>query len=410
MHRKPYKERILGPFYPLVSILLGFLAIAFLGCNCRIVENIYYLPPEGEMRLANATEAPVAILKDFVDERSGRVIGNPYLDMWLVPYTTMEFPQFYREAAEKGAYAPWEPSEDSPFLRDQFKIMVKRHLESKGVLGFPKLDADLSPQTAPLFEVSGTIHEATARAHYSLFGLGMVPGLFPLFGLVSYGDGYYIVDVTLECRDIKGEIIATQRISGKTKRWVIGSIPTLTDRPYSRLQPLQDFLRPQIESFAQSIHDALAARDADYWQNLTKERDLRYAEKMSSNRIAVIGPNPINVEPKVAESAANAISNTLSTEFGLGVLSHSDMVDRLGAEQLTADCDTPDCWAETARSLSASSLVVGTIEKRNDNYVIVLKLIDANLLRPVNVVTKSCESEAELNKAAGLATQGLFGQ
>ncbi|MBN2209047.1 MAG: hypothetical protein JW759_07100 [Candidatus Coatesbacteria bacterium] len=401
---------VLRHLHPLVSSLLGFSTAAVLGCNCRIVENIYYSPPAGEMRLTNVPEAPVAILTDFVDERSGHVVGNPLLEMWLVPYVTMEFPKFYKEPAQRGAYARWEPSEDSPLLRDQFKIMVKRHLESKGVFRFPKLDADLSPQTAPLFEISGTIHKTTARAHYSLFGLGLVPGLFPLFGLISYGDGYYIVDVTLECRDKMGEIIATQRIAGRTKRWVIGSIPTLTDRPYTRLQPLQDFLRPQIESFARGIHDALAAKDADYWQSLTKERDLRYAEKMTSNRIAVIGPNPINVEPNVAESMANAIRNTLATDFGLGVLSHSDMMDMLGAKQLTGDCDTPDCWAETARSLGASSLVVGTIEKRSDNYVIVLKLIDANLLRPVNVVTRSCESGAELNETTGLATQALLGQ
>jgi len=410
MHWSAFEGRFPMRLVPLVAIALCFVVLASLGCNSKVVRNIYYTPPAGEMRLTNVHEAPVAVVKDFIDERSGRVRGNPYLAMWLVPYTTLEFPQFYKEPAKKGAYATYEPSEGCPLLRDQFRIMVERHLKSKGLFRFPELDADLSPTTAPLFEISGTIHKTTARAHYSLFGLGMVPGLFPLFGLISYGDGYYIVDVTLECCDITGEIVATQRVSDKTKRWTIGSFPTVTVRPYVRLQPLQDFLRPRIETFARNIHEALAAKDADYWKNLMEERDVRYAEKMRSNRIAVIGPNPVNVEHSIAESLGNVIRNALSREPGLGVLGRDDMLDILGAEQLTADCDTPECWAEIGRSLSASTLIVGTIEKRNGAYIIVLKLIDVSLLRPVNVVTESCDSETELKELVRMATQDLLRQ
>ncbi len=395
---------------PLVSILLGFVSLASLGCHCKVVRNIYYAPPAGEMRLTDVPEAPVAVVKDFIDERSGPARGNTYLAIWLVPYTTCEFPQFYKEPAKKGAYAEYEPSEECPLLRDQFRTMVKRHLKSKGIFRFRELDADLSPQTAPLFEISGTIHKTTARAHYSLFGLGLVPGVIPLFGLLSYGDCYYIVDVALECRDVTGEIVATQRVSGRTKRWIIGSTPTVLHRPYVRLQPLQDFLRPQIESFALSIYDALAVKDADYWENLMQERDVRYTERMRSSRIAVIGPNPVNVERNIAESLANVLRNTLLRESDLGVLSHSEMQDMLGAEQLTADCDTPDCWAEMGRSLSASTLVVGSIEKRSGAYIIVLKLIDVAELRPMNVVTESCEREADLYGIARLATQRLLTQ
>ncbi len=394
----------------LTIVAVAFFLFGLLGCHCKVVRNIYYAPPEREMRLGNVPEVPVAIVKDFIDERSGHVRGNPYLTMWLVPYTTLEFPEFYKEPAEKGAYAYYEPSEECALLRDQFRIMVERHLESKGIFRFPELDADLSPQTAPLFEISGTIHKTTARAHYSLFGLGLVPGIIPLFGLISYADCYYIVDVALECRDITGEIVATQRVSGRTKRWIIGSTPTVLHRPYVRLQPLQDFLRPQIESFAQKIYDALAKKDADYWQTLAEERDVRYAEKMKTNRIAVIGPNPVNVEHNIAESLANVLRNTLLKESDLGVLGHSEMQDMLGAEQLTADCDTPDCWAEMGRSLSASTLIVGTMEKRSGAYIIVLKLIDVTELRPMNVVTESCEREAELYGIARLATQRLLTQ
>jgi len=392
----------------LLIAVAAFSLFGSLGCHCRMVRNIYYTPPAGEMRLANVPEAPVAVVNDFIDERSGRVKGNPYLGIWLVPYTTLEFPQFYKEPAKKGAYATYEPSEECPLLRDQFSTMLERHLESKGIFRFLELDADLSPQTAPLFEISGTIHETTARAHYSLFGLGVVPGIIPLFGLLSYGDGYYIVDVVLECRDITGEIVATKRVSGRTKRWVVGSTPAVLHRAYVRLEPLQDFLRPKIETFARNIHDVLATKGSDYWKNLSEARDARYAERMRSNRIAVIGPNPINIAHNVTESLANVIRNTISRELDHGVLSNNDMLDVLGAEQLTADCDTPDCWAELGRSLDVSRLVVGTIEKRNGDYIIVLKLIDVSLLRPVNIVTESCESETALNEIAARATQRLL--
>jgi len=386
-------------------LLLGF-ALASVSCNCEIVRNIYYPAPTNQMRLTNAPETPVAVVCDFVDERSGSVRGNPYLDLWLVPYVTFEFPQFFKEPAERGAYAPYEPSDECPLLRDQFTTMLERHLDAKSIFRFPKLDAELSPKMAPLFEVSGVIHKVTARANYSLFGLGLVPGLVPLGGLISYVDCRYIVDVALECRDIKGEIVAKRNITGRTKRAIVGSIPALTEPAYLRLQPLQEFLQPQLEGFAKQIHDALASKDESYWRGLIDERNAQYAKRTAASRIAVIELRPIGVRRSLGESLARVVRNTLAS-LQRGVMSQDDMVSKLG-EEPPANCDTPALWQELGRKLGASELVVGTVEKRNAEYIIVLKLIDVGSLRPVNIITVSCESEAALNETARSALTRLL--
>ncbi len=386
-------------------LLLGFL-LASVGCNCEVVRNIYYSTPTNQMRLINAPETPVAVVCDFVDERSGSVRGNPYLDLWLVPYVTFEFPQFFKEPAERGAYAPYEPSDECPLLSDQFKTMLKRHLEAKSIFRFPKLDAPLSPEMSPLFEVSGVIHKVTARVHYSLFGLGLVPGLVPLGGLISYVDCYYIVDVALECRDIKGQVVAKQYITGRTKRAVAGSVPALTEPAYLRLRPLQEFLQPQIEGFARQIYDTLAGKDESYWRGLIDERNAQYAKRMASSRVAVIDLRPIGVRRSLGESLARVVRNAIAS-LQCGVMSQDDMASKLGAE-LPANCDMPALWQELGRKLGASELVVGTVEKRDAEYIIVLKLIDVGSLRPVNIITASCESEAALNETARSASTSLL--
>ncbi|HUT03698.1 MAG TPA: hypothetical protein VM163_07400 [bacterium] len=389
-----------------VFLLLLGLLLASVGCNCEIVRNIYYPTPITQMRLTNAPETPVAVVYDFVDERSGSVRGSPYLDLWLVPYVTFEFPQFLKEPAERGAYAPYEPSDESPLLSDQFKTVLERHLDAKSIFRFPKLDAELSPEMSPLFEVSGVIHKVTARANYSLFGLGLVPGLVPLGGLISYVDCRYMVDVALECRDIKGKVVAKRNITGRTKRAIVGSIPALTEPAYLRLRPLQEFLQPQIETFAKQIHDALADKDESYWRGLIDERNAQYTRRMASSRVAVIELRPIGVRRSLGESLARVVRNTLASSQR-GVMSQDDMVSKLGAE-LPANCDTPALWQELGRKLGASELVVGTVEKRDAEYIIVLKLIDVGSLRPVNIITASCESASELEHTASAATQRLL--
>ena len=387
-------------------LLLLVLLLASVGCNCELVRNIYYSVPTNQMRLTKAPETPVAVVSDFVDKRSGHVKGSPYLDLWLVPYVTFEFPQFFKKPAERGTYAPYEPSEQCPLLSDQFKTMLKRHLETKGIFRFPKLDAPLSPEMSPLFEISGVIHKVTARVHYSLFGLGLVPGLVPLGGLISYVDCRYVVDVALECRDINGQVIAKQFITGTTKRAIAGSIPALTKPAYLRLRPLQDFLRPQIEDFARQIHDVLESKGKSYWQDLIAKRNAQYAGRTASNRVAVIGLRPISVGEALAERLARVVRNTIA---GLqrGVMSRNDMISKLGTEP-PPNCDTPALWEEIGRKLGASELVVGTVEKRNGEYIVMLKLIDVGSLRPVNIITESCQSASELERTTSAAAKRLL--
>jgi len=280
------------PHFRNLSLALGLVFLCCsLGCNCLRVKNIFYTPAPGTLLINNSPGTPVAVVEDFRDLRSGKDSDSGLFMLWLVPYSSYEYPQFYREKPKEGL----DPSDPDcptwPTLAQQYSKMVMRHLTRRGLFRFVNDDPRLNASDA-LFRITGTIQKTSAEGHYSVYGLGFIPGIFPgscnYILPLPYADGRYVVDVTLECKDIAGNTVATHRITGTTSRWFGAGLfldmpgPTLVwDEPYARLEPLRKFLQPEIEAFAREIRDALAEKDAAYWESLDAARRALQAQKSS---------------------------------------------------------------------------------------------------------------------------------
>ena len=73
-----------------------------LGCAWKPVKNIYYTPSPGILRIHNAPSAPLATIDEFSDNRSGEDQDSGLYLIWLVPYSSYEYPRFYRERPKEG--------------------------------------------------------------------------------------------------------------------------------------------------------------------------------------------------------------------------------------------------------------------------------------------------------------------
>ncbi len=264
-----------------LSLILGLLFFCCsLGCSWRPVKNVYYTPQPGLLEIAEAPCVPLAVVDSFLDERCGKnrdpFLCEMMLALPLMPYCSYEFPQFYREEPKEGLDQDDPDCPAWPTLREQYRRMVRRHLTGRKLFRFVENDSCFAASDA-LFRISGTIHRTTCRGHLSSLGLGLFSNLLgpPFF----YADGFYLIDVTLECSDVSGHQVATHRVFGRTRRW-FDADPEAVREPYARLRPISKFLEPEIEAFARKIHDALAEKDAAYWDELAAaRRDLQLPQR-----------------------------------------------------------------------------------------------------------------------------------
>ncbi|MBN1592626.1 MAG: hypothetical protein JW941_05195, partial [Candidatus Coatesbacteria bacterium] len=179
----------------IISIII--IALFFIGCGWNKVTRISYTPPSEKMRLTDAPTIPIAVARDFVDNRSG-ANKDPFLSlMWFVPYASYEYPKCYKK-----------PSGKAMPLSKQMKLVVKKHFRTKGLFRFIAPEKIATKDTYPIFEITGVIRKISCKGGYSFCGLGIVPGLLPLLGLFSYANGGFDVDMTIECRDVLGEFIS----------------------------------------------------------------------------------------------------------------------------------------------------------------------------------------------------------
>ncbi len=155
--------------------------------------------------------------------------------------------------------------------------MDRRHLTKRGLFAFVN-DGAYPDESEVLFRITGTIQKTTAEGHFSILGIGALPGCL-IFVEGPLAHGRYVVDITLECKDVIGDIVAIHRILGTTSRWF--DIGAGLREPYARLEPLSKFLEPEIEAFARKIHDALSKKDAVYWERL-------YAAQRRSRTVELI--------------------------------------------------------------------------------------------------------------------------
>ncbi|MBN1592381.1 MAG: hypothetical protein JW941_03905 [Candidatus Coatesbacteria bacterium] len=394
----------LGP----LALLVAFLCLT--GCAHLAVKNIYYDPSPGDLSIDNPPSMPLAFVDEFIDDRAGEDHYSGLFRLWLVPYSSYEYPQFYRDEPKEGV-CPEDPDCPTwPKLREQYRTMVRRHLAERGLFKFIEQDYRFD-QSDALFRIAGTINKTSAIGHYSLFGLGVIPGELIFAG--PYADGRYVLDVTLECKDIAGETIAVQRISGTTSKWIFceETPPPFEERypryeSYARLQPLAEFLKPEIETFAVMIHDALSRKNTEYWERLEQARICLSAGRLFYSRTALIWIEQNDISEAVADLMSDEIECSLSSDAGLAVVHYIEQEQ--GEGPLGIECDSPDCWAELGTSLNVPYLVLASAERRDGEFVLVLKLIDVSALRPVNIVTKSCTIEAELPRTAKIATRELM--
>lgn len=393
------KARPIGLILP----LLGISSVVWtLGCGFEQVKKIRYSPPSGEMRLKGVPDAPMAEVKIFVDNRKGQIKASGAFLMWLVPYTSYEFPRFYEKSGEGHIC-----------LGRQYRGMVRHHLFSKGLFRFREDDDEpVPPEYEPLFKVTGKIWETTCWGRRSLFGLGIVPGLIPLMGLVSYAEKRFTVNMTLSCTDIAGNKIATHRVSGETDKWK-GLVIAEGVKPYEQLDLLAAFFPEHVEQFAEKVRDALEQRDQAYWDILFEQRQSRIAGKLVvKTRIAVMDLKAVNVDPDIVDTATDVIRRTFAEVSGIDVLTRDDMLTVLNVQKLDTGCDSLECWEPIGRELRVERLVAGSVEGlESGEYVVELRLIAIDPVGTSKMIGKqTARSQGKLgvHQAASRAARRLL--
>lgn len=389
-----------------VSLTLALLITSAVlwpaGCGgFKQVKKISYSPPEGEMRLKSVSDAPMAEVNVFVDNRKGETKNSGAFLMWLVPYSSYEYPRFYEKTGD-----------GHTCLGRQYKDMVRDHLSSKGIFRFRNDDdKPAAPEDEPLFKVTGKIWKTTCSGKHSLFGLGIVPGLIPLIGLISYGNKLFTVDVALTCTDIMDNEVAAHRVSGETDRWK-GLAIAEGSPPYEQMDLLARFFPEHVEQFARKVSDALNEKDQAYWDALFEQREYRIASKLAiKTRMAVMDLRAVNVDQEVVDTTTDVVRRTLSEMSGIDVLSREDMLTVLNIEKLDSSCESLECWEPVGRSLRVEELVVGSVEcLETGEYVVELRLIAVNPIAPSKIVGKETarsQDKLGVHQAASRAARKL---
>ncbi len=129
-------------------------------------------------------------------------------------------------------------------------------------------------------------------------------------------------------------------------------------------------------------------------------------------KAAVMPLGASNIEPEVASSLTPVVAQALKSMQGVSVVSQDEIAAMLQFEsqKQSLGCDDAGCFAEIGGALGVDYLVLGTVGRIEDTYMVNLKLINIKAAEVQNRVNESFRGRpADLIRAARHAVAVLAG-